>query len=131
MNPEKILKREHMMYAIIEVQGFQEKVEKNGKIIVNRLKDQEDKVFKVDKVLFARDDSGVFIGQPYVEGAYVECEILGNKRAKKVISFKYRDRKSSQSKKGHRQDVTELKVKNIHLAEGKTGAKKAKKTAEK
>jgi large subunit ribosomal protein L21 len=113
------------MYAIIELQGFQEKVEKGGKIVVNRIKDQDAKTFKVDKVLFGRDGKKTFIGTPYVEGAYVECEIVSDKRLKKVISFKYRDRKSSQSKKGHRQDVTELKVKEIHFASGKT-AKKTK-----
>lgn len=104
------------MYAIIELQGFQEKVEKGDKIVVNRIKDQENKVFKVDKVLFANDDSKIIVGQPYIEGAYVECEILRDDRLKKVIAFKYRDRKSSQSKKGHRQDVTELKIKSINLA---------------
>ena len=108
------------MYAIVELQGFQEKVEKGSKIVVNRLKDQENKTFKVDKVLFASDNDRVFIGQPYVENAFVECEIIADKRLKKVIAFKYRDRKSSQSKKGHRQDVTELKVTDIHLP-GKKG----------
>jgi large subunit ribosomal protein L21 len=121
--------RGEKMYAIIELQGFQEKVEKGDKIVVNRLKDQESKTVKVDKVLFGRDDSGIFVGQPYVEGAYVECEVIGDKRLKKVISFKYRDRKSSQSKKGHRQDVTELKIKEIHLGGAKT-SKKTKQAAE-
>ncbi len=112
------------MYAIVDLQGFQEKVEQGDRIVVNRIKDQENKVFKADKVFFGRDDSGTYVGQPYVEGAYVECEIISDKRLKKVITFKYRDRKSSQSKKGHRQDVTELKVKEIHF----DGAKPAKKS---
>lgn len=119
------------MYAIIELQGFQEKVEQGDRIVVNRLTDQENKKFKVDKVLFGRDDSNVFVGQPYVDGAYVECEIIADKRLKKIISFKYRDRKSSQSKRGHRQDVTELKVNKIHFAAGKAAKKtKAKETKE-
>lgn len=112
------------MYAIIEIQGFQEKVEEGGRIVVNRLKEQESKDLRVEKVLFGKSDSGIFVGQPYVEGAYVDCEIIGDKRLKKVIAFKYRDRKSSQSKKGHRQDVTELKIKGIHFA----GDKATKKT---
>jgi len=103
------------MYAIIDVLGSQFRVEKDDTITVNRINNPESKTIKIDKVLFGKKSSAYLIGQPYIEGAYVECEILRDKRLKKVMVFKYRDRKSSQSKKGHRQDVTELKVKNIHL----------------
>jgi large subunit ribosomal protein L21 len=105
------------MYAVIELQGAQIYVEKDDKIVVNRISDQKSKTVKVDKVLFGKKGASYLVGEPYLKDAYVECEILGDKRLKKVIAFKYRDRKSSQSKKGHRQDVTELKVKNIHFAE--------------
>lgn len=101
------------MYAVIELQGEQIYVEKGDTIVVNRINDQTSKTVKVDKVLFGKKGSSHLIGAPYLEDSYVECEILRDKRLKKVIAFKYRDRKSSQSKKGHRQDVTELKVKNI------------------
>ncbi|MFH1665935.1 MAG: 50S ribosomal protein L21 [Candidatus Omnitrophota bacterium] len=101
------------MYAIIELNGSQVKVEKDCKFKVNRIKDQSSKTLKVEKVLFAQKGPSHFVGDPYVKGAYVECEIVDNPRAKKVIAFKYRDRKSSQSKKGHRQDLTELKVTDI------------------
>ncbi|MFH1310437.1 MAG: 50S ribosomal protein L21 [Candidatus Omnitrophota bacterium] len=103
------------MYAIIELQGAQIRVEKNDRIVVNRISEQKEKNIKVEKVLFGKKGAEYLVGEPYVKGAYVECEILGDKRLKKVIAFKYRDRKSSQSKKGHRQDVTELKVKDIHF----------------
>ncbi|KJJ84057.1 Ribosomal protein L21 [Candidatus Omnitrophus magneticus] len=104
------------MYAIIELNGEQIKVEKNKVFTVNRLKVETGKEVKADKVLFGKDGDNYYIGTPYVTGAYVDCEILRDTRAKKVIAFKYRDRKSSQSKKGHRQDITELKVKDICLA---------------
>jgi len=103
------------MYAIIDVLGSQFRVEKNDTITVNRINDPKSKTLKIDKVLFGKKASSYLVGQPYVKGAYVECEIIRDKRQKKVMVFKYRDRKSSQSKKGHRQDVTELKVKDIHL----------------
>ena len=103
------------MYAVMEIQGTQVLVEKNDTISVNRMASQKSKTLNVKKVLFGKKGSSYFIGEPYVKGAFVECEILGDKRAKKVIVFKYRDRKSSQSKKGHRQDLTELKVKDIHF----------------
>jgi large subunit ribosomal protein L21 len=102
------------MYAVIEVQGMQYRVGKDDRIAVNRM-EYDGKTVKIDRVLFAKDGSKYLVGEPYIKDAYVECDILGDKRAKKVIAFKYRERKSSQSKHGHRQDQTELKVKKIHL----------------
>lgn len=103
------------MYAVIELNGAQVMVEKGDKFTVNRVKDLKEKTLKVDTVLFGKKDKEHFIGTPYVQGAYVECDVLGEKRGKKVIAFKYRERKSSQSKTGHRQDLTEFQVKEIHL----------------
>ena len=103
------------MYAVIELKGSQIKVEKDEVFTVNRMEPKKSKTLKVDKVLFGKKGNSYKIGTPYVKGAYVECEILGEKRSKKVMVFKYRERKSSQSKKGHRQDLTELKVKDIYL----------------
>ncbi len=104
------------MYAIMEVNGTQVRVEKNDKITINRLKDQSEKTFKVKEVLFGKKGTTYYVGTPYVKDAFIECEITANKRGKKVIAFKYRDRKSSQSKKGHRQELTELKITDISLA---------------
>ena len=103
------------MYAIVEINGEQVKVEKDDKFTVNHIKVQKTKTLKAKKVLFGKKGNKNYIGEPYVKGAYVECEIIGDKRAKKVIAFKYRDRKSSQPKVGHRQDLTELVVKDIHF----------------
>lgn len=103
------------MYAVIELQGAQVRVEKNAKFIVNRITDQSFKTFKVNNVLFGKKGSTYMVGDPYIKDAYVECEILRDTRLKKVKVFKYRPRKSSQSLKGHRQDVTELLVKDIYL----------------
>lgn len=104
------------MYAIVELQGEQLKLEENDTFTVNRMAHDAKKAYKIDKVLFGKKKDGHFIGQPYIKGAYVECDVLGDKRGKKVLSFKYRQRKSSQSRRGHRQDLTELRVKKIHLS---------------
>ena len=118
------------MYAVIELKGSQIRVEVDDKITVNRIKEQKSKTLKVDKVLFGKKGSSYFRGEPYVKDAYVDCEIIGDKRGKKVTVFKYRDRKSSQSKKGHRQNLTELQVKNISFpgAAKKEEEKKEKKS---
>lgn len=118
------------MYAIIELQGAQVKVEKDTTFAVNRMNTEDKKTLKVDTVLFGKKGNAHFIGEPYVKDAYVELEVLGDTRGKKIVAFKYRDRKSSQSKIGHRQDLTEFKVKDIHFAEKAKAAKaeKAEKT---
>jgi len=55
------------------------------------------------------------VGTPYIKEAYVTCEILSHPRAKKVVAFKYKRRKGYKRKVGHRQDLTKLKVKEIHV----------------
>lgn len=105
------------MYAVIDIKGSQFKVEKGDNILVNRLETDDTGKLKVDTVLFGKKGNSYFIGEPFIKGAHVECDVIGDKRLKKIIVFKYRERKSSQSKKGHRQDVTELKIKDIHFEE--------------
>jgi len=105
------------MYAVIELQGTQVRVTKDDKIRVNRISDVKAKTLKFKNVLFGKKGASYLVGTPHVKDAYVECEVIGNTRGKKVIAFKYRDRKSSQSKKGHRQELTELRVKDIHFSE--------------
>ncbi|HAZ10497.1 MAG: 50S ribosomal protein L21 [Omnitrophica bacterium GWA2_41_15] len=102
------------MYAIIETGSKQYKVAKNDTIEVEKLNLGEAKEVKLDKVLFISDKKESTIGSPYIKGAYVVCDLLGEKRAKKVISFKYRRRHASSKKKiGHRQGYVMLKVKEI------------------
>lgn len=112
------------MYAIVKLQGGQLKVEKDQVFTVDRINTKDEKTFIADKVLFAAEGEKYHIGQPYLEGASVECEVLGHKRGPKVIAFKYRERKSSQSKRGHRQELTELKVKDIKLKKAVSAEKK-------
>ncbi|MDD4956696.1 MAG: 50S ribosomal protein L21 [Candidatus Omnitrophica bacterium] len=118
------------MYAIMSINGDQVKVEKDTKFTVNRLKDLSSKTLKVEEVLFAKKGNSYLVGDPTIKGAYVECEVLRETRGKKVIAYKYRDRKSSQSIKGHRQDLTELKVVNIELGESAKKSGEEKKAEE-
>jgi large subunit ribosomal protein L21 len=102
------------MYAIIETGSKQYKVAKNDTIEVEKLNLGKTEEVKLDKVLFISDKKESTIGSPYIKGAYVVCDLLGEKRAKKVISFKYRRRHASSKKKiGHRQGYVILKVKEI------------------
>ena len=106
------------MYAIVETGSKQYKVSKDDIIEIETLDlGKAKKEVKLDKVLFISDKKDATIGDPYIKGAYVVCDCLGQKRAKKVISFRYRRRHASSKKMiGHRQGYAILKVKEIVAA---------------
>ena len=103
------------MYAIIDIGGRQEKVEKDAKFLVNRLAKKEGSELKITSVLFAKKQNAYHVGTPFIKGAHVDCEVISHTRGKKVIAYKYKRRKSYHRKIGHRQDLTVLKVKEIHI----------------
>ena len=102
------------MYAIVETGSKQYKVSKDDTIEIEKLNLGKAKEVKLDKVLFISDKKDTTVGAPYITGAHVVCDILGERRDKKVISFRYRRRHASSKKKiGHRQGYVMLKVKEI------------------
>ena len=106
------------MYAIIEVGAKQYNVKKGDIIEVEKQEVQEGKVITVNKVLLLSRDKNaeLEIGRPYVKGAHAEAAVLKQIKAPKVVSFKYRRRKSSHWKKGHRQQLSRLKIKEILIS---------------
>lgn len=103
------------MYVIIESGGKQYRLLKNDTFEVEKLNQQPGKAVKLDKVLLYSDGKKVEIGNPYLKNVKVNCEVVANIRGKKSVSFKYRRRKSSRRKIGHRQNLTRLKVKEISI----------------
>lgn len=101
-----------MSYAIIETGGKQYKVKEGEIISIERINTTQPKV-EFDKIVAVSTDSGIKIGTPYVSGAKVIAEVLGEEKGEKVIVFKYRRRKSSKTKKGHRQIYTKVKIEKI------------------
>jgi len=104
------------MYAIVEVGAKQYSVKKDEVIDVEKQAVQKGKEITLSKVLLVSKEKKIEIGKPYVKEAKVKAVVLGQLKAKKTISFKYRRRKSWQWKKGHRQQLTRLKIKEIHLS---------------
>lgn len=101
------------MYVVVEGQGKQYKVSVGDKIKLERINEKEGKKLKLDKVLLFCDDKKINIGQPFLKGISVNCEIISQIKDKKKIAFKYRRRKSSQTKRGHRQKLTLVEIKEI------------------
>ena len=104
-----------MEYAIVEAGGSQFKVKKGDVIKVGRFVTDSKKTVKISKVLLYSDGKNIELGNPYLKGAHVSCELMREEKAKKVIAYKYRKRKSSKFKKGHRRKLMVLKVKEISL----------------
>lgn len=106
------------MYAVVETGGKQYKIAKNDIILVEELKVKEGGTVKLNKVLLAKEGNSLHVGNPYIKGSSVVCEVLGHVRGDKVIAYKYKKRKSSKKKIGHRQGFAKLKVKEIEIGKG-------------
>ncbi len=104
------------MYAVIEVGAKQYNVKKDDVIEVEKQNALKGKEIAFDKVLLVSKEKKLEIGQPYVKGAKVSALVIASTKGEKVTSFKYRRRKSSHWEKGHRQQLTRLKITEIHLA---------------
>lgn len=101
-------------YAIIETGSKQYKVEPKSVIEVELLEIPEGKKeVALNRVLLVKDGEKVHIGNPVLSGASVVCDFLGNTRSKKTVHFRFRRRKNSRKKHGHRQDLIKLQVKDI------------------
>jgi large subunit ribosomal protein L21 len=101
------------MYAIVDIQGQQFKVEKDQKVYVHRLEGEAGNVISFEKVLLVDNDGKVKIGAPIVKGAEVSAKILSHVRGDKVLVFKKKRRKGYQKLNGHRQDFTQVLIEEI------------------
>jgi len=111
----KSSKGEWQMYAIIEVGAKQYVVEKDEIIEVEKLSAEVGKEVGLDKVLLVSKDKKVEVGSPYLKEAKVKALVLAQDKDPKTVSFKYRRRKSSHWTKGHRRQITRLKIKEITI----------------
>lgn len=101
------------MYAVIETGGKQLKVEAGQEIYVEKLNVEAGDTVVFDKVCLV-SDATTKIGTPYVEGAKVTCKVVKQGKEKKVLIFKYKQKKgSTRRKQGHRQPYTKLTVEAI------------------
>lgn len=97
------------MKAIIETGGKQYYVEEGAEIYIEKLEAEAGAEVNFDKVLMV---NGV-AGHPYLPNVVVKGEVVKNGKQKKIIIFKYRPKKSSHKKQGHRQPYTKVKITSI------------------
>ena len=101
------------MYALIDYKGKQYKAEKDALIQVDLTDAEEGAKIEIDTVLLVSDGDNVKVGTPYVANAKVEVVVENNIRDKKVLVFKYKSKKDYHRLIGHRQQYTNVRVKNI------------------
>ena len=103
------------MYAIVEINGQQFKAEAGKKLFVHHMQEAENgSTVEFDKVLLVDKDGTVTVGLPTIEGAKVVCEVVSNLvKGDKVIVFHKKRRKGYRKLNGHRQQFTEVSVKEI------------------
>ena len=106
------------MLAVIKTGGKQYAVKAGQILKVEKLDGKKGDSVSFDNVLAVTDSSNHTIGNPLIKGASVEAKILDQIRDKKIIVFKKRRRKNSQSTQGHRQYLTVLQIESI-MSSGK------------
>ena len=104
------------MYAVIETGGKQYRVEQGSRLRVESLPHATGETVTLDKVLLLKTDSALQVGAPLVSGAKVLAQVVTHDRAPKILVFKKRSKKTYKKSIGHRQNYTELLIKEIQAS---------------
>ena len=112
------------MYAIVDIAGQQFKVEKGQELFVHRLEGEKGAKLDFNKVMLIEHDGKTIVGTPVIEGASVQGTIIDHLRGDKVFVFKKKRRKGFKKFNGHRQNLSLVKIEDIHEKVSKSRSKK-------
>ena len=98
------------MFAVIRTGGKQYRVAPEQLVTVERLDAEPGASITLDEVLMLGGEGAIQIGTPVLAGASVTAEVVEQTRGPKIIIFKKKRRQNYRRKKGHRQDLTVLKI---------------------
>jgi large subunit ribosomal protein L21 len=101
------------MYAVIKTGGKQYRVAADEVLTVEKVAGDAGAMVEFTEVLMVGGSADAKVGKPTVSGAKVTAEVVEQGRARKVIAFKKRRRKNSRRKRGHRQEQTTVRIKEI------------------
>lgn len=101
------------MYAVIKTGGKQYRVAPDDVLTIEKLDGDHGSTIEFTEVLMVANGGDPKIGKPTVAGAKVVAELVEQTRGPKLIAFKKRRRKNSRRKRGHRQDLTTVRIKTI------------------
>jgi|TARA_B100000989_G_scaffold287937_1_gene258097 large subunit ribosomal protein L21 len=111
----KKLNRRNMDYAIVDIGGHQIWVEEGQYFAINKIEAEPGAAIDINRVLLINKDGNVHFGKPYVTNSKVKGEIMGHYRGSKILVYKMKTKKKYRRKKGHRQELTKLKVNTIEV----------------
>ena len=101
------------MFAVVQSGGKQYKVSVGDTIQVEKLDNAVGDKVKLD-VLLVSDNGSVVAGNPVVQGAVCEAEVIAHGKGDKIVVFKYKPKKNERKKQGHRQPFTQLKILSLN-----------------
>jgi large subunit ribosomal protein L21 len=113
------------MFAVIKTGGKQYRVAANDVITVEKLTAEAGAAVSFDHVLLVSGDAGTEVGAPTVAGATVAGEVVEQTRGPKTISFHKRRRQNSKRKRGHRQELTVVRITDILTGGARPAARAA------
>jgi large subunit ribosomal protein L21 len=102
------------MYAIVNIQGHQFKVQQGQQLYVHRLPQGEGEDVDFNEVLLLDNEGSVTVGKPFVDGSTVKAKVLTHLKGDKVIVFKKKRRKGYKVKNGHRQKLSKIEIESIN-----------------
>ena len=104
------------MYAVVRTGGKQYRVEQGAVLEIEKISGNKGEALTFNEVLLVADDAGTKVGQPLVSGASVTAEIIEQKKGPKLEVFKKITRVGKQWHKGHRQQLTRVRITQITAA---------------
>jgi large subunit ribosomal protein L21 len=99
-----------IMYAIVDINGIQTKVTPDEVLNVPLMTGDPGAKLTFDRVLLVGNGEKISLGQPIVKGASVAIEILEHLRGPKLRIFKFKRRREYRRRKGHRDELTRIRV---------------------
>lgn len=116
------------MYAVVEAGGRQYQLSSGKFVDVELVSGEPQENFVFERVLAIVDGASTVIGKPVVDGAKVTGKIIGHGRNGKIVVYKYRPKKGTRKRTGHRQGYTRIFIESIELNGKKMSEAKDEKT---
>jgi large subunit ribosomal protein L21 len=113
------------MYAVIRTGGKQYKVAPEDVLQIEKIEGAAGDAVRFSDVLMVAGDGEPKLGAPLVSGAAVAAEVVEQGRGPKVIIFKKKRRQNYRRKRGHRQELTTVRIVEI-LTDGRAVEGEAK-----
>lgn len=101
------------MRAVVKIGSKQYFIEEGDLLEVEKINRGVGEEIELSEVLLLKENGKLEIGKPVVQGAKVIAEILEHKKGKKIVVLKYKKKRRYKVKRGHRQKITKIKIKQI------------------